>query len=261
MAPTDYQRQIVALAQDGHEGALSILKKEFKPPASPHNPHYFSVHPKLLVISDSHQGGPQTKREVMPAFPRFGKEWISTGKKQIQTNAYGPPSRAVERLKDYPSLTAKISAIAFQEIDEIEEQLVIDDCMPKVKLTKLRTKLDTLTRGSRPVWENWVLSLDENLYYRIDRVVNQWLDEPIDMDESHLFVSGWNDVPYAEMAAKQFFDKISEMLQLYLHVEKHTYELSSNNKPVQLYKLSCSITVVNKRAKALGANFRFEAWV
>ena len=259
MALTDHQRRIAIFAQEGHEEALAFLKKEFKPPASPHNPHYFYVHPKLLVISDSHKTWPDTRREVMHTFPRIARDRYFDGKRFQVTRAYGTTSEVANLIKRYPSLTAKISAMAFNEIDEIEAQLAMYDGRPKHELTRLRSRLNVLTSGQHPVWENWVLTPQEKDYNHIDNTIHQWLDEPVDMDECDLFKPGWEGVPYPEESAKQFFDKVSEMHQLYLDVEKKPFERTANGLPMQLYTLACSITVANKRAKALGANFRFEA--
>lgn len=258
MKLTELQKNILELAKTGDAKALEVLKQTFKQPTFARDPHYFGVHPELLYLRDSYKSGPDTRREVMN-MPRFAADREFNGTKYVHIPAYGAPYEVVRRLRSYASLTARLSARAFAEIDQLEGRLAIYDGKPRRETSELRKRLATLTSANRSVWENWVLSMGPSGYRRIDAEVKAWLDEPVDWSEEHLFTPGWDNVLYSQDSAKRYLDQVPPLHLAYLGVEMGSFELKSNGKPVLLYVLNESIATANKRGKLLGAKFRFEA--
>jgi hypothetical protein len=241
-----------AASSEDHD-VIAQLKSTLKSDPSEHNPHYFCVHPQLKTLKDSMVSGPQIRRDVMPELRKFA---ANRGEKYP---SYTAPKHIISVIELYPSLSQKISAIAFKEMDEIEATLTMHLDRPKALVQRDKARLQVLTNSMQPVRHNWIYSLRRELHHRIDDVVNSWLDEPVDYSEKLLFKEGWEAVPYSQLSAKRIFAGLPAAHQEFLGLEIQTYELVTNGKSIDLYRLAIDIAVANKRAKALGLKLRFEA--
>lgn len=216
--------------------------------------HHILVHEDLKVLFDSARLRPQIRKEVMPEFPKFGS-------KRAPKYGYpnGHPPVVADRLRPYTSLIRRLSAHAFAQIDHMEAELIMDGYLPHAVRSSHQSRLNMLTNGSHPVWENWILSLDPYQMTGLDNEIHAWLKEPIDWDEEHLFKSGWDDAFYGAKAANKLFDPIHPKVREYLGVGVGKFELKDPVQSLNLYVLTTSIKEANARAKTLGMKMRFKA--
>lgn len=219
------------------------------------DPQLLLVHEDRNMLFDAGRLRPSIREEVMDSFPKFGsRKALSYGYQ------YGPPAAVTNRLRPYKSLTRRLSARAFAQIDKIEADLILGDSLSRGQRARQLSLLKLLTDGTRTVWENWIHSLDAHQMAQIDNEISAWLKEPIDMSEKPLFKQDWNDPLYGVQTVSKFFDRFHPLVLEYLGVDNKRFTLKYEPKPWPVCVLTIPIKDANARAKSLGLKCRFKAW-
>lgn len=241
---------LVTDAMNGAPQAIQTLKALLRKDPSRADPHVFWVDDNRLLY-DSLNLREKYRREVLPPLPR-----LNTNK------PYGAGAVSVIRhVQDYPSLVEKINRMAFARLDHLETQIVVRNRLTRSERAYFDSAIEKITQVDRPVWEQWVLQASDSELSSIDRTIQDWLDEPIDWAEKHMFKEGWEDPFYSQRSVTAFFDQIDIAHQLYLGVQTTPFTVKATGKKENFYTLkdSLDIEVANDRATKLGVNFCFEA--
>lgn len=234
---------------------LQSLKSLITHIPSDKDPQLLLVHKERNMLFDADRLGPSIRKEVMDYFPKFGsKKPLSYGYQ------YGPPAVVANRLRPYNSLTKRLSACAFAQIDKIEADLILGVYLSHGQRARQLSRLQLLTDGTRTVWENWIHSLDAHQMAQIDNEISAWLKEPIDMSEKPLFKQDWNDPFYGVQTVSKFFDRFHPLVLEYLGVDNKRFTLKHEPKPWVVCVLTIPIKDANARAKSLSLKCRFKAW-
>jgi len=216
--------------------------------------HVFTVHHQLRFLEDAQRNLPEFRKEVMEGLPTFA---AGSGRHVIP---YAAPSSVVRRLRPYTSLVRRFSALAFKEIDDLEAMLTLDDSLTAQQRSRHHKRLQALTSGMHPVWENWIVSLDPRQYNIIDRQVRDWLDEPLDWDEIELFRDDWEDLLYSAKAAKQLFDQLPSAVLSFMGIELGDFVQKFDDKALSLYVLPGSVSNASACARELGLKWSFKVF-
>lgn len=229
---------------------IQKLKLLLQKDPSRQDPHVFWVKGDGLIL-DSLKTKVEQRREVMPNFPRLGAG--SVLKTQLA------PECVVFRIRPFPSLVALMASMAFASLDQMQTRLIIDEGLSPTQRNRLNAHIDAITSPTRAVWENWILSLQKPEMTLIDRAVQNWLDEPIDWSEKHLFKPDWEDPLVSVKSAKAFFEQFNVEHRVYLGIKTQMFTQTSTGKDIYLETLDLPVDVANQRASTLGVKCRFKA--
>jgi hypothetical protein len=219
------------------------------------DPQQLLVYEDRNMLFDSDRLRPSIREEVMDKFPQFGsKKPLTLGYQ------YGPPGVVADKLRPYKSLTSRLSAHAFAEIDKMESDLVLGAYLSHGKRARYKASLQLLRDGTRTVWENWIHSLNAHQMAQIDHEIRAWLKEPINWDEEDLFKQDWKDPFYGVQTVNKLFERFHPLVLEFLGVDNKSFEIRREPKPLPLCVLKIPIKDANARAKSLGLKFHFKAW-
>lgn len=242
--------KIIEDAIAGDPVAIETLKRTLERDPSRAHPHIIWVNQQGHVF-DSLKTAARQRREVLPHIPRYGSAAFM---KVLAVDTHGVMGHALH----YPSLKERFASMAFEEVDHIESILVTSDRLSRAGRIRYKKRLQQIMNPDRPVWQNWLRSLHASSFDRLDRVIQSWLDEPIDLSEQHLFKPGWDQYPYALMSAKKFFDQLQVEHLVFLGLKSGLFTLSATGQTELLQTLTIPIQLANERAKTLGVKFKFE---
>jgi hypothetical protein len=241
---------LVTDAINGAPQAIQTLKALLRKDPSRADPHVFWVGDDRLLY-DSLNLREKYRREVLPPFPSFNPR-----------NKYASGTGSViSHVRDYPALVEKLNRMAFARLDYLETQIVVKDRLTRSERSYFQSSIEKITQVDRPLWQQWVLQASESELSSIDRAIQDWLSEPIDWAEKHMFKEGWEDPFYSQRSVIAFFDQIGVEHQVYLGIQTKSFTVKATGKKENFYTLkdSLDIKVANDRATKLGVNFCFEA--
>ena len=243
--------KIIADAIDGQPVAIETLKRTLKCDPSRANPHVFWVGKKGIIF-DSLKTQALQRREVLPHVSRYGNAAI------MKVLAFDAREVIHQALK-FPILKTRFEILAFKEIDEIEATLVLDDQLSSAGRLMYKKRLALIMDPKLPIWQNWVLALRKFQFNKIDKIIQAWLDEPVDLTEQHMFKVGWDTYPYSIMSAKKFFEHLDIEHLLFLGLKRESFKLLETGEIELLPVLTIPVKLANQRAKTLGVKFKFQS--
>lgn len=236
---------IVIAAQNGDQDALQQLRQSLTQDPSIDNPHYMDVYADGMISDDSWTQR-LSRRDMFPAISKF------------YAHSWGVDKESVTSLvSKYASLMNKFTIETYQEIDRIETQLVCDELLPKSEQAKLIAKLARLNSDRAPVWQNLITENAAKNGNLFNKLVNQWLDEPLDWEEQQHFDPVKAKKFYNLEFARVFFKQLPQNILDFLGVVFYKASTKTTGEDIIYANLDIPIPEANRRAKALKVKFKF----
>ncbi len=195
-------------------------------------PWYFEVS-EFGTIVDPSFAEPQVRRDVF----RVSTDWIAT------------PQELILEVDGCIPLCVRFQELAVQAVEDIRDRLYNEELDDRT-LSRLE-RLEAVFSDEHDGWRAWVRREGRRDLPKLLKAVEDWLDEPIEWDESDWFPYGWGDQGHA----LSFFEALDGETLDALGVE-----IVMGEHPGSTYyaaELPGSIEEANAAAEGLGLPFRF----
>jgi hypothetical protein len=237
----------VARAQAGDAAALAELKAWV-----PHQPslakvRQFDVIDSVLLDPSAYQ--PQTRGDVWHHPPRFA---IRLAGLPILSGA----KAALPWVDRLPSLRHRFEQKATAQFTRLEHELLTDERLDRRARARISAQLGGLVAAGQPMWVNWVSTTPVDDYMLFDRIVDQWLAEPVDLRETKLFPAEWRVRLCPTARAADVLARLPGPVLGFLGIQCKRASDEGKGDP-RFATLSESIDLSNARSVQIGLGFRF----
>ena len=245
----EYTATLLVNARNGDPVALQQLRKYLGPDPSQANPHYFAVTSNRLLL-DTLKTGPLVRQEVFARISSFTNS-------DPKLSRYWTPQFAIASIRCCPPLQRVFNAEALSAMGLLEARLVTDDSLTRKGRLAIHRQIKTMLNENEPYWVNWIRSIPPQIHHKFDALVNQWLRQAIDWDESEWFDPAWKNRLWDMESAATFFKRMDCEIHWFFGIELLPAQDPNSERKLEGAFLKKSVDEVNQWAELLGVNFRF----
>jgi hypothetical protein len=238
----------VARARAGDATALAELKAWVSHEPSFTKVRQFDVLDSVLLDPSAYQ--PQTRSDVWHDPPRFA---IRLAGLPIVMSGAKAALPWVDRL---PSLRHRFEQKARAKFTRLERELLTDERLDRRARARINAQLGGLVTAGQPIWVNWVNTTPVDDYMLFDRIVDQWLAEPVDLRETELFPAEWRVRLCPVARAADVLARLPGPVRSFLGIQCKRASDDGKGNP-RFATLSEPIDLSNARAVQIGLGFRF----